>query len=220
MSLIALIRNVESPNFDREEIPVEFLVIHYTACTLEKTLKIFSDRTRKVCSHLVVDTDGAIYDLGHFWNGPIRRGAHAGVSHFEMDGNKYEKFNDFSIGVELVNFNGNLLEFPLAQYNSLTKIIKHFNRRFVMLNDPNRIVGHEQIAGFRGKIDPGICFDWKKMYTLAFPGEKIPERTPVLTSEKLKQFEATRGGAIDPKSMKDEDWEKLNSDLEAFIGKK
>ena len=114
MSKMALIRNVESPNIEKEEIPVDFLVVHYTACTLEKTLEIFRDRARKVCSHFVIDTDGAIYDLGQFWNGPIRRAAHAGLSRYELDGVVREKFNDFSIGVEIVNFNGNLMEFSQA----------------------------------------------------------------------------------------------------------
>ena len=211
-----LIRNVQSPNFDKEEIPVEFLVVHYTACTLERTLEIFQDKERKVCSHFVIDTDGSIYDLGHFWHGPIRRGAHAGVSRLEMDGHIYEKFNDFSIGVEMVNFNGNLLEYPTVQYNSLTKVIKQMMNRFALLNDPKRIVGHEQIAGFRGKADPGLRFDWKKLYGLAFPGETAPERTPVVTAEMLKAFEVSNG-RIDAKNMNAADWEPLNSKLEKFI---
>lgn len=218
MSLFSLVRNIESPNVEKDEIPVEFLVVHYTACTLEKTLEIFQDRTRKVCSHFVIDQDGSIYDLGHFWNGPIRRAAHAGASRFEMDGRLYEKFNDFSIGVEIVNFNGNLLDFPKVQYTSLVKIIKQMNRRFVLLNDPKRIVGHEHIAGFRGKIDPGLRFDWPKLYAMAFPNEThFPDRQPVLTSKMLSDFQAQHG-AIESDKMAADDWSELNSNLEKFVG--
>lgn len=216
MSLISLIRNIECPNFDQNEIPVEFLVVHYTACTLERTVQIFRDKQRKVCSHFIIDTDGSIYDLGYFWNGHIRRGAHAGVSRLELDGNTYEKFNDFSIGVELVNFNGNLIEFPQGQYHSLAKMIKHLNRRFVLLNDPKRIVGHEHIAGFRGKVDPGLCFDWNKLYSMAFPNEKAPDRQAILTQDLLKKFEAING-AIDLKTTDEKQWETLNLRLEKFI---
>lgn len=219
MSTVSLIRNVDSPNFDKEEISVDFLVVHYTACSLEKTLEIFTDRAKKVCAHFVINTDGALYDLGRFWNGPIRRGAHAGVSRYEMDGKIYEKFNEFSIGVELVNFNGNYLDFPKAQYVTLSKLIRHMSDRFVLLNDPNRIVGHEHIAGFRGKIDPGLRFDWKQLYSLAYPGEKAPERNAVLTAADLKAFEASRG-AFDPGKMSPDEWMNLSSEMEAFIGNK
>lgn len=219
MNLVSLIRNVDSPNFDREKIPVEFLVIHYTACSLEKTLEIFCDKTKKVCAHFVINTDGALYDLGGFWNGPIRRGAHAGVSRYEMQGNIYERFNDFSIGVELVNFNGNWFDFSKAQYATLAKLIRHMNQRFTFLSDPNRIVGHEHIAGFRGKVDPGIRFDWKQLFESAYPDETPPERKAVLTPADLQQFEAAHG-AVDADKMSPDEWMALSSQLEAFVAGK
>jgi|GEM_PF-3861160 len=214
-----LIRNVDSPNFEQEIIPVDFLVVHYTACTLEKTLEIFTDRARKVCAHFVINTDGALYDLGRFWSGPIRRGAHAGVSRYEMDGNIYEKFNDYSIGVELVNLNGNYLDFPKAQYVTLSKVIRHMADRFVLLNDPKRILGHEHIAGFRGKVDPGLRFDWKQLYSLAYPDETAPERKALLADADLRTFEASRA-PFDPKKMSPDEWMALSSEMEAFIGKR
>lgn len=216
MSTVSLIRNIESPNFDREEIPVDFLVVHYTACSLEKTLEIFCDKTRKVCAHFVINTDGALYDLGQFWNGPIRRGAHAGVSRYEMDGSTYEKFNEFSIGVELVNFNGNYLDFPQAQYVALSKLIKRMSDRFVLLSHPGRVVGHEHIAGFRGKVDPGLRFDWAKLYSLAYPAEKPPERKPVLSEADLKAFEASRA-PFDKQKLSPDEWMSLSTELEAFV---
>src|SRR5690242_7453695 len=102
------VKKVNSPNFSNEEISVEFIVIHYTACSLEDTLKIFCTSEKQVCAHFVIDTDGTLYDLGDFLNGPIKKGAHAGKSSFQLRGRSWEAFNTFSIGVELVNFNGNL----------------------------------------------------------------------------------------------------------------
>lgn len=40
------------PNFSKIEIPVDFLVLHYTACNLEKTLSIFESEDRKVSGNL------------------------------------------------------------------------------------------------------------------------------------------------------------------------
>src|SRR6185295_3422686 len=144
-----------SPAFADEEIPVEFLVLHYTACTLEDTLKLFCGADAKVCSHFVLDLDGSIHDLGFFWSGPIKRGAHAGVSSFELEGRKWEGFNKFSIGIEIVNLNGNLLPYTEEQYESLARMVAHLQTRFPSLKTAQRVVGHEQIAGFRGKCDPG-----------------------------------------------------------------
>ena len=44
-------RQFRSPNFDAVQIPVEFLVLHYTAENLQDTLEIFKDTNRKVSSH-------------------------------------------------------------------------------------------------------------------------------------------------------------------------
>jgi N-acetyl-anhydromuramyl-L-alanine amidase AmpD len=154
----------KSPNFAPLEIPVDFLVLHYTACTLQRTLEIFKSSERKVSAHFVIDTDGTVYDLGDFLHGPILRGAHAGKSHLELDGKKYLHFNQFSIGIELINLNGNLLKYPEEQYAALASLVNHLRGRFPHLNHSERIVGHEHIAHWRGKADPGILFDWGKFF--------------------------------------------------------
>lgn len=151
-----------SPNFSNSEIPVEFLVLHYTACDLHRTLEIFNDREKKVCAHFVIDTDGSCHDLGGFWAGPIKQAAHAGKSELEISDGHFESFNLFSIGIEMVNLNGNLLEYTSGQYETLKELTLHLQERFPKLKNSERIVGHEHIAFFRGKCDPGLQFDWKK----------------------------------------------------------
>jgi N-acetyl-anhydromuramyl-L-alanine amidase AmpD len=151
-----------SPNFATHEIPVEFLVLHYTACDLKRTLEIFQNRERKVCAHFVLDLDGTCYDLGGFWNGPILQGAHAGESYIDIDGQRFETLNKMSIGIEIVNFNGNLFPYTDAQYETLSELILRLLSRFPVLRDSRRIVGHEHIAHFRGKCDPGVKFDWQR----------------------------------------------------------
>ncbi len=211
------IQSVTSPNFAVEEIPVEFLVLHYTACTLQETLRIFTTPERQVCAHFVVDLDGTIYDLGGFWDGPIRRGAHAGVSHFILDGKKWESFNRFAVGVEIVNFNGNIFSYTDAQYEALTRLTQHLGRRFPALRLAERIVGHEQVAGFRGKADPGVCFDWKRFYgeALGVHGN-LPDRTAVLNPHAWAAFEKQHG-PVKPDQMSEKDWSVLSSNLEKFV---
>jgi N-acetylmuramoyl-L-alanine amidase len=205
-----------SPAFAREEVPVEFLVLHYTACSLEATLKLFCGPEAKTCAHFVLDTDGSVHDLGHFWSGPILRGAHAGVSSFELTGHKWESFNRFSIGIEIVNLNGNLLPYTEEQYQSLAQLVAHLQSRFPELKKAERVVGHEQIAGFRGKCDPGLRFDWKRFYAASFPGQPFPSRPCKLTPDALARFE-TANGKADPARMKGGDWSELSSKLEKFL---
>ena len=152
----------QSPHFHSNEIPVEFLILHYTGCDLQKTLDIFMNPTSKVCSHFVLDQNGTCYDLGGFLHGPIRQGSHAGKSSFNLKNRRFESFNEFSIGIEIVNLNGNLFPFTEAQYESLQKLTQELQKRFPQLKHAERILGHEHIASSRGKSDPGLKFDWSR----------------------------------------------------------
>ncbi|HXH75446.1 MAG TPA: peptidoglycan recognition family protein [Bacteriovoracaceae bacterium] len=103
--------NAHSPNFTSEQIPVEFLVIHYTACSLKRAQLIFDLPSPGVCAHFLIDTNGDLYDYGNFLNSPILKGAHAGESKYHFNGKVLNSFNNFSIGVEVVNLNGNLFDY-------------------------------------------------------------------------------------------------------------
>jgi N-acetyl-anhydromuramyl-L-alanine amidase AmpD len=155
--------NYRSPNFQTTEIPVEFLVLHYTGCDLQKTLEIFMDEKSKVAAHFVIDETGVVYDLGIFLKGSIYKGAHAGKSRLDIEGNVYESFNDFSVGIEIVNLNGNFFEYKEAQYLALKELILELQARFPKLKKSERIIGHEHIAFWRGKSDPGLKFDWERL---------------------------------------------------------
>lgn len=155
-----LSRDFSSPYFSKEKIPVEFLVLHYTSCDLKRTLEIFNDPVKRLAVHFVIDTDGTCYDLGDFYEGPIRKGAHAGKSILEIDKQQFSGFNEFSIGIEMVNLNGNILDFSDRQYESVVALTKHLQERFPNLKKAQRLVGHEHIAWWRGKCDPGLRFNW------------------------------------------------------------
>ncbi|MFZ3230971.1 MAG: N-acetylmuramoyl-L-alanine amidase [Pseudobdellovibrio sp.] len=115
-TLAKRLRPAPCPTPPPTEIPVDFLVLHYKACDLTRTLEIFKDTERQVSAHFVLDIDGTIYDLGNFLNGPILRAAHSGKSHLEVGAVKYVNFNQFSIGIEIINLNGNLLKYSEGQY--------------------------------------------------------------------------------------------------------
>ncbi|HHY57991.1 MAG TPA: N-acetylmuramoyl-L-alanine amidase [Chloroflexi bacterium] len=170
---------IASPNYDPRPIDVRFLVLHYTAVDLARTLEIFTDPARKVAAHLVLDMDGALYECVPCWDGAAQRGWHAGVSHWHDGVAQWEALNDWSIGIEMVNFNGNIFPFTDAQYTALAAIVDHLRQHYPALRHAEAVLGHEQIAGFRGKADPGWQFDWPRFFAMCYPNQPAPPRQPV-----------------------------------------
>jgi len=182
--------DIRTKNFDQQTIQVEFVVIHYTACGIARTLDILCDEARKVSAHLVIDLDGTVYELiPCLYEAPLR-GWHSGKSKWTDKNHKaWSTFNDFSIGIELVNENGNIFPFTDAQYKSLEIVLTKLRDAHPALSSPERIIGHEQIAGFRGKSDPGREFDWARLLKPIYPGQSIPEYQTKLSAELVSAFQ-------------------------------
>ena len=204
---------LRTPNQDDRTISVDYLVIHYTAVNLREALSIFTDPTSNVSAHLVIDLDGALYELVECLNGKAFRAWHAGKSQW----NGIHNFNDCSIGVELVNYNGNLFCFTEAQYQSLEQVVETLKQHYPQLKDPARVVGHEQIAGFRGKADPGICFDWCRFYRNSYPRAIAPARKAVCPPQ--LQQSLLRLKESEPKSSQDKSdfWRSVSTVTETSI---
>ncbi len=199
-----IVTTVRSPNFTDLDIPVEFVVLHFTAATLQRTLDIFTDAGSEVSAHLVIDRDGSIYELVPCLGGTARRAWHAGKSRMEVstngDSQLVESFNDRSIGIELVNVNGNIFPYTEAQYASLFGVIERLKSLYPALGRPEAIVGHEQIAGFRGKSDPGLCFEWERFFAVCYPNLGAPRRAPLCRkpfAEKMAALVRALGVTLD-----------------------
>jgi len=178
-----VLRDHTSPNHDQRRIAVEFVVLHYTACSLSRTLELFTDRGSGVSAHLVIGEEGEIAELVPCLEGTAARAWHAGHSRWHDGSRLWQGFNDFSVGIELVNLNGNLLPFPPAQLASLERVMSELKGHYPALASPHRVVGHEHIAGWRGKADPGALFDWQRFFATVYPGGEAPPRAPVCPAE-------------------------------------
>ena len=99
---------------------------------------------------------------------------------------------------------------------SLAVLTRHLISRFPALKSPERVLGHEQIAGFRGKADPGLCFNWPRFYAEVYPGQVAPERRAVLDAETLAIFARAEGGLRSERPAND--WPALSAKLERFVG--
>ena len=169
-------------------IEVEFVVLHYTAETLEDTLRIFAEPGVGAGAHLVISRDGVIHEVTPCWQGRAVQAPHAGSSRWDDGERVWEQFNDFAIGIEIVNWNGNVFPFTDEQYQALSVALKHLRDLYPALSDPARIVGHEQIAGWRGKADPGALFDWQRLFREVYPDREPPERNPVCSPAVLARL--------------------------------
>ena len=207
-----------SPNYEATEISVEFLVLHYTAMSIEKTLKYFQNPSSKVSSHLVIDREGQLFEVVPCLEGSCFKAYHAGQSSFTDENNTWKGFNDCSIGIELVNWNGNFFPYTEKQYTTLHKVLKLLKSLYPALKPPNRVVGHEHIAGYRGKIDPGIQFDWSLCFQMNY-SKPFPERKACLSPKDQKLFQKKVELLLQKDDVSDEDWMQLSVEMEKHCTK-
>ena len=133
----------------------------------------------------------------------------------------WENLNQCSIGIELINLNGNMFSYPDAQYAALHQLTQHLQERYpALMTSPDRVVGHEHIAGWRGKVDPGRYFDWSRYFKMNFSDFQTPwpDRSSLVDEKIWRKFVAGRG-EINPKAMTDDQWPALSVELEAFMSR-
>ena len=142
---------IESARFHRRTQPVDTLVLHYTAIDLAASLKVL--RTGAVSVHYVLAEDGTAHKILE----DNEVGYHAGLSTWRGQ----PRVNERSIGIEIVNLDGNVHAYPAVQIKALIELIKQILAAHPLIK-PGNIVGHSDIAPKR-KIDPGRWFPWKKL---------------------------------------------------------
>lgn len=149
---------------------VYFLVMHYTACNFEKSVRTLTQGP--VSAHYLVPdiTDSTFVAAGYKQQeifslvDESHRSWHAGVSSW---GNR-ANINDTSIGIEIVNTaceKDGIFTFPdfhPEQVNAVKKLAKYILMRYPDIK-PTHVLGHSDIAPTR-KSDPGPRFPWYTLY--------------------------------------------------------
>lgn len=130
---------------------VDTLVLHYTELDLEQSLKILRDGAVSV--HYVVDEEGLVYRL----LGEDDVAYHAGISQWRGR----VAVNERSVGIEVVNRDGNRHPYPKQQIAALIDLCQGILARHLGIL-ASGIVGHSDISPKR-KIDPGVLFPWKHL---------------------------------------------------------
>lgn len=204
-------------HYDQTDIGIEFVVIHYSATSLDGVVRIFADERLKVSAHFVISEQGTVYEIVPCLRGQVCKAWHAGNSHWSQAGKHWEHFNNFSIGVELINRNGNLFSYAPAQMNALAELLGVLQQKFAPLKDPARIIGHEQIAGYRGKADPGILFDWQWVFDACYPNHQRPARPCALPVELAAILGEDLQTCAGMGTSDDLFWQQISSFMEACV---
>ncbi|MBX7138375.1 MAG: N-acetylmuramoyl-L-alanine amidase [Oligoflexia bacterium] len=213
-------RSYPSPNHGEPLKQVEFAVIHYTACAFDDALELLTAKASKVSAHLLIDEQGRTFELVPCWDGEAACAWHAGRSRYEVGGKIWEEFNNFSIGIEIVNLNGNVFAYGERQYQALITVLRHLIAFYPNLNEPGRIIGHEQIAGFRGKCDPGVQFDWNRVLKELFPGRAFSAPSPMISPSMVADLERLFSAVPGKQKSFSKYCSSVNALLESLLGKR
>jgi N-acetyl-anhydromuramyl-L-alanine amidase AmpD len=148
--------------------PVTVLVLHHTAGSLPSSLEILQgkDPKHRVGIHYVVTDEPKPRVIRMV---PEAMAAfHAGKSSW----GKLEGLNQHSVGIEVINYDGNVYPYSDAQADIIFALCAEIIRRHDI--KPWNIVAHSDIAVGR-KIDPGSKFPWAKLARLGIGASPLPD---------------------------------------------
>lgn len=148
--------------------PVTVLVLHHTAGSLPSSLDILQgkDPKHRVGVHYVVTDEPkprvirmVSEDMAAY---------HAGKSSW----GKLDGLNQHSIGIEVINYDGNVYPYSDAQADIIFALCAEIIRRHDI--KPWNVVAHSDIAIGR-KVDPGSKFPWAKLAKLGIGASPLPD---------------------------------------------
>jgi N-acetylmuramoyl-L-alanine amidase len=122
---------------------IDTVVLHATAGSLSGTLAWFANPNAGVSAHYVVAKNGDVYQMVE----EKRRARHAGASSFQGR----EDFNDFSVGIEIVNQNDGQDPYPAEQFEAMVELVAYLVDKYDIQRE--WIVTHAEISTV-GKTDP------------------------------------------------------------------
>ena len=162
-------------------VPVTYLILHHTAAPLPSALDILrgKDPEHKVGIHYLV-SDEAVPRVFKLASEEFST-SHAGKSKWL----NIKSMNQASIGIEIVNLDGNTKAYPKEQITKVINVSLDIIKRY---NIPaTNILAHSDIAIGR-KVDPGCNFPWKTLAESgvgAWPDDSDVERFKILYSKKV-----------------------------------
>ena len=161
--------------------PITYLILHHTAAPLPSALDILrgKDPQHKVGIHYLVSDEPVprVFKLAS----EEFSTSHAGKSKWL----NVKSMNQASIGIEIVNLDGNTKVYPKAQITKVINLSLDIIRRYHI--QATNVLAHSDIAIGR-KVDPGSNFPWKLLAESgvgAWPDDVDVERFKIIYNKKL-----------------------------------
>jgi N-acetylmuramoyl-L-alanine amidase len=152
---LSVIQGPASAAVEARKQPIAILVLHHTASSLPSALDSLQGRSKghMVGVHYLVSDEQPKARI--FRMCPDSLAAyHAGKSAW----GKFESLNQSSLGIEIVNYDGNVHPYPKPQVEAVLALAQHLVTTHRI--PPENVVAHSDIAVGR-KIDPGSLFPWE-----------------------------------------------------------
>ncbi|MCX8488709.1 MAG: N-acetylmuramoyl-L-alanine amidase [Opitutales bacterium] len=159
--------------------PVTCLILHHTAGSLPSSVDILQgkDPKHKVGIHYLVTDEPKPRVIRMV---PENLAAyHAGKSAW----GKLTNLNQHSIGIEIINYDGNVYPYSDAQAEIIFALCAEIIRRHDI--KPWNVLAHSDIAVGR-KVDPGSKFPWAKLASLGIGAWPLPNEVADNLSKKAK----------------------------------
>ena len=125
---------------------IDYIVIHYTAISYNRTLKAFNLPSSEVSAHYVIRQDGHIAQLV----GEADTAWHAGNAWF----------NDHSIGIEIEKSDESNPDFTPEEYYAAAALACAIAARHNIPLDRQHVIGHNEIPWPNNHSDPGPTWGW------------------------------------------------------------
>lgn len=179
--------------------PVSYLILHHTAGSLPSSLDILQgkDPKHKVGVHYLVTDEPKPRVIRLV---PEHLAAyHAGKSAWAKD----VGLNQGSIGIEIINYDGNVYPYSEAQSDVIFALCQEIIRRHDI--KPWRVLAHSDVAVGR-KVDPGLKFPWAKLASLGIGAWPLPNEVventqrpkPDLSAVRMRNLLTAYGYVLEP----------------------
>ncbi len=179
--------------------PIQALVLHHTGGNLAGSYEVLQGRksSHRVGIHYLVTDESPPRVIAMVPETKVAY--HAGKSGWRQ----FDGLNQGSIGIEIINLDGNLHRYPAAQQELVAKLCADILRRHPSIA-PTEVLAHSDIAIGR-KIDPGLLFPWADFHArgigawpLAADVEAFLKSAPKAEPAELRRLLQTYGYAVEP----------------------
>ena len=147
-------QGADSLGSEARKVPVQALILHHTGGNLAGSYEVLQGRksSHRVGIHYLVTDENPPRVIAMVPESKVAY--HAGKSGWRQ----FDGLNQPSIGIEIINLDGNIHPYPAAQQELVAKLCADILRRHPAIM-PTEVLAHSDIAIGR-KIDPGLLFPW------------------------------------------------------------